>query len=115
MVVHSSLGDLYLAQGDLEQAIRVYDQGLTLCRASGNRNLVRLIAVGLGAAYTLQGRLAEGGALLEKANSEGIRTGALLGHAYRVAWLSEVCRLTGRGEDAWQYARQALDLARQFK
>jgi tetratricopeptide (TPR) repeat protein len=115
MVVHSSLGDLYLAQGDLEQAIRVYDRGLALCRASGNRNLVRLTAVGLGAAYTLQGRLAEGGALLEEAISEGIRTGALLDHAYRVAWLSEVCRLTGRGEEAWQYARQALDLARQFK
>ena len=37
------------------------------------------------------------------------------GHAYRVAWLSEVCRLAGRGEEAWQHARQALDLARQQK
>jgi hypothetical protein len=35
--------------------------------------------------------------------------------AYRVAWLSEVCRLAGRGEEAWQHARQALDLARQHK
>src|SRR5262249_48289924 len=32
-----------------------------------------------------------------------------------VAWLSEVCRLAGRGEEAWQHARQALDLARQQK
>src|SRR4029434_11183195 len=32
-----------------------------------------------------------------------------------VAWLSEVCRLAGCGEEAWQYARQALDLARQQK
>ena len=39
----------------------------------------------------------------------------LRGHAYRVAWLSEVCRLAGRGEEAWQHARQALDLARQHK
>ena len=31
------------------------------------------------------------------------------------AWLSEVCRLAGRGDEAWQYARQALDLARQQK
>ena len=37
------------------------------------------------------------------------------GHAYRVAWLSEVCRLAGRGEEAWQHAHQALDLARQQK
>src|SRR5262249_34934521 len=34
-----------------------------------------------------------------------------------VVWLSEVCRLAGHGEEveAWQHARQALDLARQFK
>ena len=55
------------------------------------------------------------GALLEEALSESIRTGALRGQAYRVAWLSEVCRLAGRGEEAWQHARQALDLARQQK
>jgi class 3 adenylate cyclase/tetratricopeptide (TPR) repeat protein len=115
MVVHSGLGELYLAQGELEQASRVYDQGLALCRASGNRNLLRWIAVGLGSAYVLQGRLTEGRALLEEAISEGIRTGALLNHAYRVAWLSEVCRLAGRGEEAWQHAHQALDLARQQK
>ena len=36
-------------------------------------------------------------------------------HSRRVAWLSEVCRLAGRGEEAWQHARQALDLARQHK
>ena len=35
--------------------------------------------------------------------------------AGRVAWLSEVCCLAGRGEEAWQHARQVLDLARQHK
>jgi tetratricopeptide (TPR) repeat protein len=39
----------------------------------------------------------------------------MLGLAARVAWLSEVCRLAGRGEEALQHARQALDLARQQK
>ena len=77
--------------------------------------MLRPIAAGLGYAYALQGRLAEGRALLEEAISESIRTGALKGQAYRVAWLSEVCRLAGRGEEAWQHARQALDLARQHK
>ena len=115
IVAHGCLGDLYLAQGDLEHAIRVLEQGLALCRASGNRNWLRAIAAGLGSASALQGRLAEGRALLEEAISEGIRTGALQGHAHRVAWLSEVCRLAGRGEEAWQHARQALDLARQQK
>jgi class 3 adenylate cyclase/tetratricopeptide (TPR) repeat protein len=116
VVVHSRLGGLYLAQGDLEPAIRVLEQGLALCRASGNRNMSRLIATSLGYASVLQGRLAEGHALLEEGISEGIHTGVLGDdHSLRVAWLSEVCRLAGRGEEAWQHARQALDLARQQK
>jgi tetratricopeptide (TPR) repeat protein len=115
IIVHGCLGDLYLAQGDLEHAIRLLEQGLALCRASDNRNNFRLIAASLGYASALQGRLAEGRALLEEAISEAIRTGGLRGHAYPVAWLSEVCRLTGGGEEAWQHARQALDLARQQK
>jgi tetratricopeptide (TPR) repeat protein len=70
---------------------------------------------GLGYAYALQGRLAEGRALVEEAISEGIRAGALENYSRRVAWLSEVYRLAGRGEEARQHARQALDLARQHK
>jgi tetratricopeptide (TPR) repeat protein len=112
---HGYLGYLYLAQGDLEHAIQVSDQGMVLCRASSNQNWLRVIGAGLGYAYALQGRLAEGRMLLEEAIREDIRTGALCGHAYRVAWLSEVCRLMGHGEEAWQQARQALDLARQQK
>jgi tetratricopeptide (TPR) repeat protein len=91
------------------------EQGLTLCRASGNRNSLPMIAVGLGYAAALQGRLAEGRTLLEEASSESIRTGALSHHSLRVTWLSEVCRLMGRGAEARQHARQAVDLARQQK
>jgi tetratricopeptide (TPR) repeat protein len=112
---HGCLGQLYLAQGDLEHAIRVLEPGLTLCRASGERHWLRTIMADLGYASVLQGRLAEGHALLEEAISEGIRMGGLQGLAYRVAWLSEVCRLAGRGEEARQHACQALDLARQQK
>jgi tetratricopeptide (TPR) repeat protein len=115
IIAHGCLGHLYLAQGDLEPAIRVLDQGLALCRASGNRTWMRLIMAGLGYASALQGRLTEGRALLEESISESIRTGALTGQASRVAWFSEVCRLAGCGEEAWQHARQALDLARQHK
>jgi class 3 adenylate cyclase/tetratricopeptide (TPR) repeat protein len=115
IVAHGCLGELYLAQGDLEHAIRVLDQGLALCRASGDRNFLPMIAAGLGSAAALQGRLAEGRALVEEANGESVRTGGLQGRANLVAWLSELCRLAGRGEEAWQHARQALDLARQLK
>jgi tetratricopeptide (TPR) repeat protein len=112
---HLGLGELYLAKGDLEHAIRVLEPGLALCRASGNRRELPAMAAGLGYASALQGRLAEGHALLEEAVSEGIRTGAMGPHSLLITWLSEVCRLAGRGEEAWQHARQALDLARQQK
>jgi class 3 adenylate cyclase/tetratricopeptide (TPR) repeat protein len=115
ILAHAWLGHLYLAQGKLEHAIRMYEPSLALCRASGNRNVLRLIAAGLGYAYALQGRLAEGRALLEEAISESISTGGLLALAPRVVWLSEVCRLEGHGKEAWQHARQALELARQQK
>jgi tetratricopeptide (TPR) repeat protein len=110
-----SLGELYLEQGDLEPAIRVLDQSLALCRASDSRTNLRPAAACLGYASALQGRLAEGCTLLEEAIGESIRTGGVRGLAYRVAWLSEVYRLMGRCEEAWQHARQALDLARQQK
>jgi tetratricopeptide (TPR) repeat protein len=57
----------------------------------------------------------EGRTLLEEALSGSTRTGGLAGYAYRVACLSEVCRLAGRGEEAMQHAHQALGLARQHK
>jgi predicted ATPase/class 3 adenylate cyclase len=115
LTAHGCLGLLFLAQGDLDHASQVLEQGLALCRASGNRNGLRTIVAGLGYASALQGRLAEGRALLEEGISEDIRTGGLQGHAHRITWLSEVCRLEGRIEEAWQHARQALDLARQQK
>jgi tetratricopeptide (TPR) repeat protein len=93
----------------------VFDQGLALCRASGYRGgWLRTIAAGLGYVSVLQGRLAEGHALLEEWVREGIRTGAPQS-PQQVAWLSEACRLVGRGDEAWQYAHQALDRARQQK
>src|SRR5262249_51956622 len=112
---HGCLGLLYVAQGDLEHAIRVLEPGLALCRTAGARNWLRVIAAGLGYTYALQGRLGEGRALLEEACREDISMGSWQNHALRVAWLSEVWRLAGRGEEAWQHARQALDLARQHK
>jgi len=115
IVAHGCLGQLYLAQGDLEHAVRVLDQGLALCRASGHRLWVSPISAALGYAAALQGRLAEGRALLEEAISSTIRMGVRFGSAGYIAWLSEVCRLAAHGEEASQHARQAVDLARRRK
>jgi tetratricopeptide (TPR) repeat protein len=115
VVAYGCLGAVYQAQGDLEHAIRVFEQGLALCRASGNRNWSRVFATSLGYVYALQGRLAEGRTLLEKALSESIAMGGLRGHVYQLVRLSEVCCLAGCDAEAWQHACQALDLARQQK
>jgi DNA-binding winged helix-turn-helix (wHTH) protein/tetratricopeptide (TPR) repeat protein len=115
ITAHGCLGLLFLAQGELEHAIRVLNQGLALCRASGRGDWGPMIAAGLGYAYALQGRLVEGYALLEEGISENIRMGVLGSQSVVVAWLSEVCRLAGRGEEARQHARRALALARQLK
>jgi tetratricopeptide (TPR) repeat protein len=109
------LGELYLAQGDLARAIRVWEEGLALCRASDIRYGVRPIVAGLGSAYALQGRITEGRALLEEVIRLDIRTGAWFNHPRLVVQLSEVCRLAGHREEARQHAHQALDLARRQK
>src|SRR5207247_11454747 len=93
------LGRMYVTQGDLEQAFRLLEQGLPLCRASGNLDWLRGIMASLGSAYARQGRLAEGRALLEEAITVSIHTGARQRPLW-VAWLSEVWRLAGRGEKA---------------
>jgi len=114
--VHARLGCLYLSQGDLEAAIRVFEEGLALCRATGNRAPLWAIVGGLGEAYAHTGRLAEGLALLEEARRDDLRTGAL-GSQYvsHLRQLSAVYLLAGRFDEAWQHARQALDLARQHR
>jgi tetratricopeptide (TPR) repeat protein len=113
MIVYSGLGFLSLTQGHLAHAVQMFDQGLALCRTSGNRVSVLAMMVGLGAAYALQGRLREGRALVEEAIHDSRGTGALGHHAWRVTWLSEVCRLAGRDAEAWAHAHHALTLARQ--
>ena len=113
IIAHGCLGQVYLAHGDLAQAIWVLEQGLALCRTSGNLDWLRAIMASLGHAYALQGRLAEGRALLEEAIREGVHTGALGHLACWGTWLSEACGLAGHGEEAGQHARQALGLAQQ--
>ena len=93
IIAHTALGELYLAKGDLEPAIRVLDPGLALCRTSSHWTNLRPIAAGLGFAYTLQGRLTEGRALLQEATSKDIhRVGCTVmptnshGSARSVVW-----------------------------
>ena len=115
-MAHGCLGDLYLAQGDLAHAMRVFEQGLALCEGAGYRSgFLSCGRGGPGLCVCAQGRRAEGRTLLEEGIRDSRRTGALQSLSHRVARLSEVCQLAGCGAEAWQHAHEALDLARQYK
>ena len=117
MMAHGGLGHLYLAQGDLAHAIQVLEQGLALCRAAGIPGLGRAVIMGdLGYAYALQGRVAEGCALLEEAQGR------------RSAWAQMVSGALGRlaergcqsGGTPWRRPgstrrQRTLDLARRAR
>ena len=107
------LGRLYLNQGDLEAAIRMLERGLALSRAADSWDTGRGAAAGLGYAYALAGRLAEGGALLEEALRKVAAAARCTCNPFFVAWRSAVCLLAGRVDEAMPHARQALALARQ--
>jgi class 3 adenylate cyclase/DNA-binding winged helix-turn-helix (wHTH) protein/tetratricopeptide (TPR) repeat protein len=116
IVAHSHLGRLHLAQGNLESAIRVFEEGLTLCRATGQDTSLATIVGCLGEAYAHTGRLAEGLALLEETHRNDLRTGRLGGSYVTHLWqLSAVYLLAGRVDESLQHAGQALDLARAQK
>jgi tetratricopeptide (TPR) repeat protein len=113
--VRACLGRVYLTQGELEAAIRVFEEGLALCRASDDRAVLGGIAGDLGEAYAFTGRVAEGLALLEEARQEDLRTGAVGAYVTHLRQLSAVYLRVGRVEEARQHACQALDLARRQK
>src|SRR5262245_30267976 len=94
----------------------MFEEGLALCRASGQRVSLGAIAGGLGEAYAHMRRLAEGLALLKEVGRDDLRTGALGGsYVTHLRQLSAVYLLAGHFDEAWQHACQALDLARQQK
>ena len=115
IVAHGCLGQLYLAQGDLEHAIRVLEQGLALCRASGDRNWFARDRGGSGLWPMRSRGASRRGACLWRRRSAKVSARARWDIVPAGSYGSARSASGGRGEEAGQHARQALDLARQQK
>ena len=114
IIAHGCLGHLYLGQGDLGHAIQVLEQGLALCRASGNRNWWARDRGKPGLCRGAAGAPRGGACAAGGGDQRKISMGLLYGLPPASPGSA---RLSARGtrRTAWKHARQALDLARQLK
>jgi class 3 adenylate cyclase/tetratricopeptide (TPR) repeat protein len=108
-------GQLYLRQGNLDQAIAVFDRGLGLCESGDIPLWSPWIVASLGAVYVLLGRIAEALPLLEQAVAQSAAMNTMATHALLVAYLSQSYLHAGRIQDATAQAERALAYSRAHK
>jgi tetratricopeptide (TPR) repeat protein len=106
--------DAHRLKGELDEAIRLTERAVALCRDRGVTVLSPLVGAALGDLYARSGRLAEGVALLEDALRaiESMRGGSSWDADFRVR-LGEAYARAGRLDGASRAAEQALALARE--
>jgi len=111
---YGALGAVSLEQGDLPNALRAFENAMTLVR---RRNVADPnILSGLGYGYALSGRLGEALPLLEASIAGEASISAMgLGLAVRLSRLAEAYLLATRTAEAADHARRAVDLARKHK
>jgi len=85
---------------------------MRLCQDADLRNQFPTLAVLLGEAYTLAGRIADAVSLLTQAMEQTIATGMVCYHARCWLALGEAQMMAGRLEEAHTLAERALALAR---
>ena len=108
---HAALGAVSLERGDLQEAERVFEQGIALLRRGSARD-VNLLS-GLGYVHALSGRLAEALPLLEEAVKGGPSISAMgSGLAVRMSRLADAYHWAGRIAEALRHASGAIELAR---
>jgi tetratricopeptide (TPR) repeat protein len=99
----------------VHRAIPMLERAMGLCQDWHIPLFVPQLATALGVAYTLEGRVAAGLALVEQGVEQEAASDRSRRLALFVAWLSQVYLLAGRLEDARQRAVQAVELACQYQ
>jgi tetratricopeptide (TPR) repeat protein len=108
VVATFGVGQLFLRQGDLSQAIALFEQGLALCQTHDLRDWLPELAGSVGYVYALAGRLPEVLVLLEQAVRQyaTIREGSP--PPFFEVWLGEAYLHASRLDEARTQAQSAL-------
>ena len=108
-----TLACLHITRGELDDAVRLLERGLTLSREWNLTFFSVQQTATLGYAYTLSGRMGEGIPLLEHALSAGETMGFAIYQPLYLVYLGEAYVLADRLDDALEFAGRALTLARE--
>jgi tetratricopeptide (TPR) repeat protein len=106
---------VHLRQGDVQRAIPVLERAVGLCQDWYILLLVPELTAALGLAYTLEGRVAAGLALVEHGVEANVPRGNPRVLAFVITCLSEAYLLADRLEEARQHAAQAVDLTHEYQ
>jgi tetratricopeptide (TPR) repeat protein len=109
------LANVHLSLGDSAQAIPLLERALGLCRSHDVSDWLGPVAMRLGFAHSLEGRLTQGLALLEEGDAHCARIGGITGHATRLAGFAQSYLLAGRRADAEATALRGLRTARKHQ
>jgi tetratricopeptide (TPR) repeat protein len=109
------LGLLSLRQGDLERALPLLQRAVNLCQEADLLLYFPWVAVVLGAAYTLAGRVADAVPLLTQALEQSLAMHMVFCQVLCHLPLAEAQLLAGRLEDAQRLADRALAQAREHQ
>ena len=108
-------GWLCLRQGDLSRALPLLERAAGLCQELDVLVFFPLIAAALGAAYTLDGRMAEAVPLLTQALEQATAMAQIRAQAHCRLALGEAHLLAGRLEEAHVVAEGALAHTRSYQ
>jgi tetratricopeptide (TPR) repeat protein len=114
-LVHASwgIGLLALRHGDLSKALPQLERAMGICQDAELRLLFPVMAVTLGAAYTLCGRVTDAVPLLTQAIVQTMAMAMIIMQALCSLSLGEAQLLAGRLEEARPLAERTLALARE--
>jgi tetratricopeptide (TPR) repeat protein len=109
------LANVWLGLGDVAKAIGILEPALGISRAYDVRDWFAPVAMNLGYAYALVGRVADGICLLEEGRTHAEAIKQTTNYPARLANLAEAYALAGRSDEAAATAKRASSLASEHR